>query len=359
MGTEGTDLPDDGDLDWNELCTLYGPALRRVIGRSAPAADVEDILQNTFVRFVRLLAGGRLDLSKPLLPLLLSLADRARIDHWRTRPRETAVDRLPDNGGASEVPGAEMEAVESIADALASLFPRDKRLLLRCEVNGASRTLVGSEEVLSNDALRQALSRARRRFRSAYLATLVEKGVLGVWGVVIHVRARLQRSAGPGRGVEDLVRLGFGVTAAAAITLAVAVAGPPSARADDPVRIVALGLGEVASPALAGRAGPSQAEQEKPGSTRTRADSTVHSYEPSPPARPVPGTSSVELRRAEGTVVAEPDNPSVGIHLEWSDPAGSGHGSAGVEFKCSGGKVATVACPVLRQLPGTESAPAD
>ena len=50
MGTDATDLPLDDDLDWDELYALHAPALKRFIGELAPAGDIEDVLQKTFVR---------------------------------------------------------------------------------------------------------------------------------------------------------------------------------------------------------------------------------------------------------------------------------------------------------------------
>lgn len=352
MATEERHLPEGGPT-LAETYERYAPALRQIIGKSASAADVEDILHNTFLRLARQYHQGRVDLSRPLWPLLLTLARRARIDHWRAQPRDVASGSLPRaRRNDVDLPGEELEVVESISDALASLRPRDKRLLVRCVVEEAPRAVVAADEVLSEGALNVAVSRARKRFRAAYRAASDERGALGAWPFVVRLRVRLSRVAARAER-EDILRLGVGATAAAAatvVTLAVAAAAPPP---------------EISGTVNASDAPADYSEAPADQSRVLHHAPLAGADEPSI-GRPLTGRtgdtdrassprSAVEVRRLEGTLEAEPRNPSVGFYVAWDDPLGSGHFSAGAEFVCSGGRVATTACPVLRQIPGTTS----
>lgn len=150
-------------------------SLHRLIrSRTTDSSSVDDILQETFVRFYRFyVAPGRLDGTRPVGPLLATIATREAARQGRTIGRQRSLDwsiglGVPDSVGSDEHVAALHDA--SVArEAFNSLSPRQRRLLLQWELRRSTEALAATEQV-TTAALKQAVMRARRQFRRQYLA---------------------------------------------------------------------------------------------------------------------------------------------------------------------------------------------
>lgn len=353
MGTAGLGQPEDEAVDWAALYRVYAPSVRRLVAPLVPAADVEDAVQETFIRLHR--GWNRFDQSMPLWPLLAIMARRVCADRWRSRPRESAyVSPDPAGGEAALVdPLADVEARRALVEAMHLLAPRDRRVIVRCLLDGATRAEVADEEGLTTPALRVALMRARRRFRVAY-ATAAERGLLVGWPFVAEARSWLRRRLFMGDGVTaDLARLCLCITAvatAAALTLST-LERPVPARAEVFVAVqdnVSEGVALPGVPADAGLSTGNPVAPVPPGSN-VESPRRVMTDERGP---------AVALRRVEHGVSIGPEKTTVAIYIEWSDPFGNGHGYTAAEVDCSNEErrvLAGASCPVFRTLPLTES----
>lgn len=355
MGSGGR--RDPAELEWRQIYRDYEPSLRRLIRSLAPASEVDDILQDTFERLGQVQARGRLDLSRPIEPLLVTLAKRASIANQR-RARSARQGGWPDELGTyfdfgTDCPEADPGWSEATAAAIKSLRPRDRRLLIRCVVEETPRAEVAAEEGLSPGAIRVALFHARRRFRTAYAATTGRRATAtigsGLWS---RARGRLQSSVPMiEKDLELALRGGLGAAvavaaAAAAVTLSLTLANTPGNATDDLV-LAAVEAGRrtpgAATATLALTAGASRQPQETGGAPDSGG--------PPPPVHE--RSTVVRVRRAETTASVDPSGSVIGVRLDWSDALGDGRGSTGIEFRCNHGLVATATCPLLRGLPAT------
>lgn len=358
--------PEDTAIDWDRVYAEYGPALRNAIRGTMSAHDVDDVLQDTFLRLERVRSRGRLDTSTPMWPLLVTLARRASIDHWRVvRRREvvglaaTGATEGADLAGAGaggefdaveRSPSSRSSAYESIVAAIRTLDARDRRLLVRCVLEEAPRAEVAAEEGLSASALRLALTRARRRFRAAYAEysdEMMSAILVSAWWV--RARQKATTVVGAAREAEVVARVGLALSAAAAVTLVLGAQQPP---AGDSTAVLA------SHPALpigkAGEPGRFELRSGGPDSAPRRARTSLTAVPEAVSSAPV-GVPAV--RGTTTTIDVGPERSRVGIYIEWTDPAGNGHGSAAIEFQCSGGVVATTFCPPLRGVPATSEGP--
>ena len=234
--------------------------------------------------------------------------------------------------------------------AIRTLDARDRRLLVRCVLEEAPRAEVAAEEGLSASALTMALSRARRRLRAAY-AEYSDENISAILVPAWWVRARHKATnvVGDARAAEVVARAGLALSAAAAVTLVLGAQQPP---AGDSTAVLAsrpaLSIGNAGVPGSVEQRGGGPDSAPRPARTSSTAVPEAASSAPVDlPA--VPGTTT--------TIDVGPERSRVGIYIEWTDPAGNGHGSAAIEFRCSGGVVATTFCPPLRGVPATSERP--
>lgn len=338
-------------IDWNELHRLYGPPLRRFIASRVPSPYVEDVLQETFVRVYR--SRARVDLTTPLWPWLVTLARRSSVDHWRSHREIPVADPVAADHAAGRRPEDELESAElrSMVDGiLASMPPRQRRLLRLSAMDGAPPALLADEEAVSSEVIRSALVRARRGFRRRYLTLTEETGALSGVAILRALSTRLREAA---RRITNTLREGLpsvAVVGAAAGIATVAGLGmhPGSVEAQRPPERVG---------ALDGQAVSAGVEVAAESAPRIHA---AHNRPPEPAAsagRAGPGTEKSPLRvpSAVSDFDLGPDESYVRLRVEWTDPAGDGHGETSFEVKCERSAAAREACAVLREVPGVES----
>ena len=196
-----------------ELYDRHRARVAGVCARRLPAAEVDDVVQEAFVR-----AWQRLDdLDEPSCfgPWVRSIAVRAAADHVRTHRRTYAAP----GGVAARVAEDEATEVEERLDrrararrvvaSLPELGPRDRRALWLRDALGAPIPDVASELGLTEASTRVMLTRARRRLRDAV-------GAIAVW-----LGALAGRRSAPGAASAPVP-----VAVALGVTLMVGVVGP-------------------------------------------------------------------------------------------------------------------------------------
>jgi RNA polymerase sigma-70 factor (ECF subfamily) len=173
-------------VDFDAIYREYAPKVRALARRRLPGRDIsEDIVQEVFVRALRALP--ELDLDRPLWPWLRTVCINVCTDVLRA-PRtwaEESVDDVPDrvNDTASgSDPAASLIAAEHrllIADALHTLAPRQREILLKRVVDGATTEAMAASDGSTIDAIKSAVKRGRTGFRAAYHELGAERGLLG------------------------------------------------------------------------------------------------------------------------------------------------------------------------------------
>lgn len=136
------------------------------------AADADDVLQATFMRFHE--SRARVDVDRPVAPWLVSIAinlvrDRGRRVARSQRARAEVADQLAQSGGATP-PDQVLEAAraaERMQTVLAQLPPAQREALLAVRVGGLSYDEAAEALGSSNAAVRQNVHRALMRLRAA------------------------------------------------------------------------------------------------------------------------------------------------------------------------------------------------
>lgn len=190
---------------FGELHDRHRARVTGVCARRLPAAEVDDVVQEAFVRAWQHLE----NLEDPARfgPWLRSIAVRAAADHARARRGGIAgVDRL--SGLVVDDETAEVDErldrrarADRVAASLPELRPRDRRALWLRDALGAPIPHVAEELGLTEASTRVMLVRARRRLRDAVGAIAVWIGALvgrrsasGVGSSVVPVAAVLGAS---------------------------------------------------------------------------------------------------------------------------------------------------------------------
>jgi RNA polymerase sigma-70 factor, ECF subfamily len=174
--------------DYEALYREFAPkvlavARRRLAGQGVP----EDVVQEVFIRAFVALPG--LDTERPLWPWLRRVTVNVCTDVLRS-PRtwaEQPMDELPESAVlAAAAPGVDPvsrmmadEQRQAIADALDTLAPRQREILLRRVVDGTSSEEMAASEGSSIEAVKSAVKRGRHGFRRAYTDIASERGLLG------------------------------------------------------------------------------------------------------------------------------------------------------------------------------------
>lgn len=233
------------DIDWDALVRLHGPRLqRRVAQRVADPAVVDDVVQETFVQAYR--RWSTYDQSRPLWPWLVAIAVNLG---WRWSQASRLVESESDDvlldvplldyigAAGSDDHVANLDRRAAIRVALDGMTARQRRALLRWELERRSAAELAAAEGMTTEQLRATVVRARRSLRERYLAAAGEgpfAGVLvGLGGLAARWRERLSRLASSGGWAE--------AAGAFATAPVVAVAGmamitlAPAPNADAPV----------------------------------------------------------------------------------------------------------------------------
>ena len=191
--------------------------LRHAVLRVKDRALAEDVVQETFVRALR--AYDTFDPSRPVLPWLVTMANRAAVDLVRRRSVAPMATSAHDARGvntdrrapADVEPHAQLVARQrraGIADALSSINDRQKRVLLMKEVEGLRYDDIARAEGMSVDALKSLIARARRAFRATY-GELAEQRGLAAAAPIGALRWIASRARDAGRAMRVAPSAGF------------------------------------------------------------------------------------------------------------------------------------------------------
>jgi RNA polymerase sigma-70 factor (ECF subfamily) len=169
------------DRRWTfeELHRAYGRDLRRFVNRRVRDPELtSDIVQETFLRAYR--ARGEFDHSRPAWPWLATIArnltlNALRDEHRRRRfvdpvigwdEAAAAADQRSEADPERNYAAAQHRA--AIANAIVSLSPRPRRVLLLRVAEEMSYDDIAAREGISIDAVKSLLKRARQAFRETY-----------------------------------------------------------------------------------------------------------------------------------------------------------------------------------------------
>jgi RNA polymerase sigma-70 factor (ECF subfamily) len=334
--------PEKPPLD--DLLSRYWPDLRGFIARrvSDPGL-VDDIAQETLFRAYR--ARNAYDRNRPIWPWLSTIAknticNTVRGENVRRRhidvdadwgDIETYADRRLATDPEERLASKERRA--AIAQALSSLRPRQRRMLLMRVDDGMPYDEIAQLEGLSVDAVKSSLKRTRRAFRTAYDGASPEGDGLAAFTpllnrVSMRVRLSYDRARTRVAHIADVLRFtpgleGFAqaVTAGVAGALlfsAFAVHSPRPRLPAQPATVVAT---VVRSPAR---------HPNSPGSaSETSGEYLVHRE-----VKTGVGATGLEVKGAISN--SRPDRRTVHIGIDYMVPGVSGDGhDTGADVPCA------------------------
>lgn len=160
-----------GDLEaFDTLVARHQSAMSALLFRFTPnRADLEDLVQETFVRAWRALAGWRAE--KPFLHWLKRIAVRVGLDYCR-RHRRSPFSRLADGGGdpfegmAASEPASQLCASGEVQALLGALPPDDRALLTLLYLNEMPLAEVAGHFGWSRANAKIRAFRARHRLKT-------------------------------------------------------------------------------------------------------------------------------------------------------------------------------------------------
>lgn len=123
------------------------------------AADADDIVQESFIRFMNADLPGRTD--EELRKYLFRIAANGITDRWRRSARERS--RLEDV--RQPPPAAAANADQDVTRTFAELKPRDRALLWLAYVEGEDHEHIAAALGVSRGSVKVLLSRAKARLR--------------------------------------------------------------------------------------------------------------------------------------------------------------------------------------------------
>lgn len=156
------------NLSTAEIWEVFSQQLRLFISkRVADANDVEDILQDVFVKIHTNL--DTLQEEDRLVPWLYHIARNAIIDHYRTRrPMEELAETMAvDSEPAEAEPFAQIAA--SLKPMIGYLPERYRQALLLTEIEGLKQTELAEELGISISGAKSRVQRGRDMLREALL----------------------------------------------------------------------------------------------------------------------------------------------------------------------------------------------
>jgi RNA polymerase sigma-70 factor, ECF subfamily len=155
---------DFADAYDEQVWNVFGFFAYRVANRG----DAEDLTQQTFERALR--AWSRFDPERaPLGVWLISIARNLLVDHYRrdgAAPRSEPLDSVPEAQLGSEMPQPDLGIDPALAEALATLSPRDREIVALRFGADLTGPEIASTTGLSLANVQQILSRSLRRLRT-------------------------------------------------------------------------------------------------------------------------------------------------------------------------------------------------
>jgi RNA polymerase sigma-70 factor, ECF subfamily len=163
-----------GELPFEAFYASTAPALAAFIRRvSGDASATEDILQETYLRFLRTRHTGRA--LGEMRSYLYRTATTIVYDQWR-RPRreERELDAQHAIEGQADDPALRMD----MAGAFSQLVPRERALLWLAYVEGSDHAEIAAALGLTRLSVRVLLFRARAKLARILRSSGFEKGVI-------------------------------------------------------------------------------------------------------------------------------------------------------------------------------------
>ena len=159
------------DAWFEELFRTHAAAVHRYFARRAPADDVQDLAADVLVTAWR----RRADVPQGAeLPWLYRTAGYVLANH-RRKGRPVPVEQVPDE--PDDADPAQLTVIDSeVRDVLASLSPRDRRILLLHAWEGLDGAALAEVLGVGRGGADAALSRARARLRAAWTAAEAADG---------------------------------------------------------------------------------------------------------------------------------------------------------------------------------------
>jgi len=162
------------EMPFEAFYASTAPALAAFIRRvSGNATAADDVLQETYLRFLRARHAGRA-LSE-MRSYLYRTATTIICDQWR-RPRREALEL--DAQHAIEGHAADSALRVDVAKAFSQLLPRDRALLWLAYVEGSDHAEIAAALGLSRISVRVLLFRARAKLARILRARGFDQGVV-------------------------------------------------------------------------------------------------------------------------------------------------------------------------------------
>lgn len=153
----------------HQLFDRHHRAIFRFFVRSGAGAGAEDLMQDVFLRALRLAGSRHDDPLRDPRAWLFRIARNLWIDHLRQRrrraPREAPADFDPDRADTASGPAQDLQL--RLDQALAALPAGEREAFLLREVGGLGYVEIGEITGATPAAVRSRIFRARRELRSA------------------------------------------------------------------------------------------------------------------------------------------------------------------------------------------------
>lgn len=248
--------PTDGFFDFDRLCRRFTPRIQRaVLDRTGDAYLAEDVAQETLFRVYRY--RDHFDPGRPVWPWLFTVSARVCANMLRgKRPRIEPLSAKLDGELSAVFPDPNLDPEEQMVanegEALATLSPRYRSVLISRYVDGLSYEQIARQEGISVPGIDSLLLRARRRFRDAVKA---QKGqlqlviVLPIQRLLARLRAGAERAQQRTADATAWLSLDAAALAAttgiavAAVALAGAITAPPTEAGTPPATVMRMPAG--------------------------------------------------------------------------------------------------------------------
>lgn len=163
---------DPGDLEKHRLKLRYKVCYH--LGSSCP--DVEDVVQETMVRFLRALQSEKMRNPESLAAFLSGICNNVIHEYKRRLWKKPVSDAdLPLSAGAADLGVDTTELRQAIGLVMVQLTPRDREILRAFYLEEKDKSEICRVTGLTEVQFRVALFRAKERFREIYQQSLKRK----------------------------------------------------------------------------------------------------------------------------------------------------------------------------------------